>query len=44
MILSKCTICSIKKSIFIKKQEASGILNYISNILSNITYSAWKRI
>ena len=27
MILSKCAICGSKKSIFIKKQEASGILS-----------------
>ena len=27
MILSKCAICSSKKSTFIKKQEASGILS-----------------
>ena len=27
MILSKCTICGTKKSRFIKKQEASGILS-----------------
>ena len=27
MILSKCTICGSKKSRFIKKQEASGILS-----------------
>ena len=27
MILSKCAICSSKKSKFIKKQEASGILS-----------------
>ena len=26
MILSKCAICGIKKSRFIKKQEAEGIL------------------
>ena len=26
MILSKCAICGSKKSRFIKKQEASGIL------------------
>ena len=26
MILSKCTICASKKSKFIKKQEAKGIL------------------
>ena len=29
MILSKCAICSSKKSGFIKKQEASGILSNI---------------
>ena len=27
MILSKCAICDSKKSSFIKKQEASGILS-----------------
>ena len=27
MLLSKCAICGSKKSRFIKKQEASGILN-----------------
>ena len=27
MILSKCTICGCKKSRFIKKQEASGVLS-----------------
>ena len=27
MILSKCSICSSKKSRFIKKQELSGILS-----------------
>ena len=27
MILSKCTICGSKKSRFIKKQDASGILS-----------------
>ena len=27
MILSKCAVCGSKKSIFIKKQEASGILS-----------------
>ena len=26
MILSKCDICGVKKSRFIKKQEAKGIL------------------
>ena len=30
MLLSKCVICGSKKSRFIKKQEASGIL---SNLL-----------
>ena len=29
MILSKCAICRSKKSRFIKKQEASGILSYL---------------
>ena len=27
MILSKCAICGIRKSKFIKKQEANGILS-----------------
>ena len=27
MLLSKCGICGSKKSRFIKKQEASGLLN-----------------
>ena len=27
MILSKCTICCSKKSIFIKNQEAKGLLS-----------------
>ena len=27
MILSKCAICGSKKSKFIKKQEANGLLN-----------------
>ena len=27
MILSKCAICGSKKSIFIKKQEAKGLLS-----------------
>ena len=30
MILSKCAICVSKKSRFIKKQEASGILSNLS--------------
>ena len=29
MILSKCAICGSKKSRFIKKQEASGILSIL---------------
>ena len=28
MILSKCSICGSKKSRFIKKQEAKGVLGY----------------
>ena len=38
MILSKCAICGSKKSKFIKKQEASGILSSvgISTPLSKI--------
>ena len=27
MVLSKCTICGSKKSIFIKNQEAKGLLS-----------------
>ena len=27
IILSKCAVCTIKKSRFVKKQEASGILS-----------------
>ena len=27
IILSKCVVCSHKKSTFIKKQEANGLLN-----------------
>ena len=30
MLLSKCAICGSKKSIFIKKQEASGLLSSLS--------------
>ena len=30
IILSKCAICGTKKSRFIKKQEASGILSNLS--------------
>ena len=30
MILSKCAICGSKKSKFIKKQEAKGILSSLS--------------
>ena len=30
MMLSKCAICGSKKSKFIKKQEAKGLLNDIS--------------
>ena len=30
MILSKCAICGCKKSRFIKKQEASGVLSNLS--------------
>ena len=38
MILSKCAICGSKKSIFIKKQEAKGILSSlgIKTLLSKI--------
>ena len=27
MLLSKCAVCNIRKSKFIKEQEASGLLN-----------------
>ena len=39
MILSKCAICDSKKSKFIKKQEAKGILSSlgIKTTLSKIT-------
>ena len=30
MILSKCAVCGSKKSRFIKKQKASGILSNVS--------------
>ena len=30
MILSKCPVCNTKKSRFIKKQEAKGILTSLS--------------
>ena len=38
MILSKCAICGSKKSKFIKKQEAKGLLTNlgIRTLLSNI--------
>ena len=38
MLLSKCTICGSKKSRFIKKQEANGILRCLGlkNPLSRI--------
>ena len=31
MILSKCAICGSKKSRFIKKQEAKGLLSKLGN-------------
>ena len=31
MILSKCAICGSKKSKFIKKQEASGLLSKLGS-------------
>ena len=36
IILSKCVVCGNKKSKFIKKQEANGLLNnlFIKKILS----------
>ena len=39
MLLSKCAICGSKKSRFIKKQEASGILSSLGlkTPLSKIT-------
>ena len=38
MMLSKCAICNNKKSRFIKKQEAKGLLNNLSirTLLSKI--------
>ena len=41
MILSKCAICNTKKSTFIKKQEASGILSTLGlkTLLSKISLS-----
>ena len=38
IILSKCAVCGDKKSKFIKKQEAKGLLNYlvIRTLLSKI--------
>ena len=38
MILSKCAICGNKKSKFVKKQEASGILSSVGirTLLSKI--------
>ena len=40
MILSKCAICGSKRSKFIKKQDAKGILSYlgIKTSLSKIPY------
>ena len=29
MLLSKCVVCDIKKSTFIKEQEASGLLSSV---------------
>ena len=41
MILSKCAICNTKKSRFIKKQEASGLLSNLGlkTLLSKIPLS-----
>ena len=35
---SKCSVCGIKKSIFIKEQEAKGLLSNLANktLLSKI--------
>ena len=33
MLSSKCAVCDSKKSGFIKKQEAEGLLNMIDKIL-----------
>ena len=50
MILSKCAICGSKKSRFIKKQEASGILSNLSlktplnkiPLLGDILFQSYK--
>ena len=42
MILSKCAICGSKKSRFIKKQEASGILSSLGLKTSNIYINIYK--
>ena len=31
MILSKCAVCGAKKSVFIKKQEAKGLLSNLDS-------------
>ena len=38
IILSKCAICGSKKSKFIKKQEASGVLSSVG-----ISFKSYKR-
>ena len=44
MILSKCAICGSKKSRFIKKQEATGLLSSlgIKRHSNNIPLPMWR--
>ena len=32
MLLSRCTVCNSKKSIFLKEQEARGLLSHLLGI------------
>ena len=32
MLLSRCTVCNSKKSIFLKEQEARGLLSHLLDI------------
>ena len=41
MILSKCAICGSKKSRFIKKQEAKGLLNNLG-IRTPLKFQYWE--
>ena len=42
MVLSRCAICGSKKSRFIKKQEASGILSNLGlKILKHHIVNGW---